>query len=179
LTHAAGLSGIADQEAALNAIAANRTLLDDPDPVAPILKAVGKALRSALHNEVQAYCNTYSAELKKLEGNPVWAKLTKKKQAEILSGCGVCTCPEPETGTDSQLQAELTTCGLSHWRTLTDALPTRFGQAMEKAILESEPKAERVSLPGATIKNKEEMENWLGEAKGRIEKGLKKGPVII
>ena len=144
-----------------------------------MLRAIGTTLGAALRVEVQAYGSLHSAELKKLENNAAWAKLPKDKQAAILATCGICKRTEPDVGSDGQLDAELSACGLSHWRTLTDALPTRFEQALEKAIVENEPKAVRVVLTSATIRNNKDLEGWLTEARQSIEEALKKGPVIL
>ena len=132
-----------------------------------------------MHTAALGYKTVYDAELKKLEANTTWTKLTKQKKEVIFCECDICGLSEPEVGADSQLEAELNACSLSHWRTLTDALSTRFNQALEKAIMESEPKAVRVDLPSATIRNKKEMEEWLTEARESIEDSLKKGPVIL
>ena len=179
IAQAAGLADIEKLESALDAISNSRTLLDNPDPVAPVLKAVGTTLRSELHAVALGYKSVYDAELKKLEANTTWTKLTKQKKDAIFCECDICGISEPEVGADSQLEAELNACSLSHWRTLTDALPRRFEQALEKAFIESEPKAVRVDLPSATIRNKKEMEDWLTEARESIEESLEKGPVII
>ena len=65
------------------------------------------------------------------------------------------------------------------WKTLTDALPTRFAHALAAAIREAEPKAQRISLPGATIRNQAELEDWLDQARREIELALTTGPVIL
>jgi hypothetical protein len=51
--------------------------------------------------------------------------------------------------------------------------------ALEEAQRLAEPKAVRVSLPSATIKNGQELDAWLSEAKTAIEAKLKDGPVIV
>jgi superfamily II RNA helicase len=51
--------------------------------------------------------------------------------------------------------------------------------ALEEAIRQLEPKAVRVMLPSATIKNEGELEAWVDEVKSAIKAKLKDGPVII
>jgi hypothetical protein len=179
IAHAAGLPDTARLESALDSISNSRSLLDSPDPVAPVLKAVGTKLRAELHSAALGYKTVYDAELKKLEANSTWSKLAKQKKETIFCECDISGRTEPDVGTDKQLEVELNTCSLSHWRTLTDALSTRFEQALEMAIIENEPKAVRVDLPSATIRNKIEMEEWLTQARESIEESLKKGPVIL
>ena len=83
------------------------------------------------------------------------------------------------TGSDEELLSALKARDLSAWKTLADALPTRFAQALAAAIREAEPKAQRISLPGATIHNQAELEDWLDQARTEIELALSTGPVIL
>ncbi len=78
----------------------------------------------------------------------------------------------PATQSDDELLAALKGRDLAGWQTLADALPTRFAQALAAAIKESEPKARRVSLPGATIHDQAELDTWLGQARAGIEAAL-------
>jgi superfamily II RNA helicase len=51
--------------------------------------------------------------------------------------------------------------------------------ALEEAIRQLEPKAVRVTLPSATIKNEQELDIWMNEARTAITTQLKDGPVIL
>ncbi len=82
-------------------------------------------------------------------------------------------------GSDEELLAALHACDLATWRAHTDALPTRFAQALAAAIQETEPKAHPLDLPPATLRTVEEMESWLDTVRKRIEAALRDGPVIV
>jgi hypothetical protein len=43
----------------------------------------------------------------------------------------------------------------------------------------AKPKAQRVSLPGATIEDSAQLDTWLKSTKNTIEGKLKDGPVIL
>jgi hypothetical protein len=62
---------------------------------------------------------------------------------------------------------------------VSSALPTRCDQALAAAIKAAEPEARRVSLPGATIHDGTELDDWLAEARAKIETALEQGPVIL
>jgi hypothetical protein len=47
------------------------------------------------------------------------------------------------------------------------------------AIKEAEPKAQRISLPGATIRNQAELEDWLADVRVAVEAALAERPVIL
>jgi hypothetical protein len=168
-----------DHAAALDAIRANRTLLDEPDPVAPIIKAVGAALRADLAAASAHHASVLDAEMKKLGAHPAWAPLPEAKRAALLAANGIAPRPSPAAGSDTELLTALGECDLAAWGTLADALPTRCAQALAAAIKEAEPKAQHVHLPGATIRTKAELEAWLNAARTRIEQALDDGPVIL
>lgn len=179
LPHATGLAGMESRSSALDAIRSNRSLLDDPDPVAPVLKAAGEALRAALQEAYGQFASALSAERAKIMAHPVWIGLPPEKRKDILQSEGIADLPPPPMGTEQELLESLRICDLPGWRTRTDALPTRFSHALADAIRESEPKARRIALPAATIRSGAETEAWLKEARAKIEEGLKEGPVIL
>ncbi|MBK1644342.1 hypothetical protein CKO25_06665 [Thiocapsa imhoffii] len=179
LDQAAGIAGMDAEASTLEAIRANRSLLDDPDPTSTVLKAVGTALRGALAQAQGRYAATLAAEQAKLNAHPTWSALSSAKQAALLQAAGIYPLPMPGTDSDEDLLAALKARDLSAWQTLTDALPTRFDQALAAAIKEAEPKAQRVFLPGATIHDEAELEDWLAAARAEIASALEQGPVIL
>jgi hypothetical protein len=180
-THAASaqLAGHAEQQEVLDAIRTHRQLLDDPDPVDPVRKTVGKALREALHQAHERHEKTLAAELAKLDASPVWAALPADKKASLLSGAAVEGRSAPVAGTDAELLVALQKCDLAGWQTLTDALPTRCGQALAAAIKEAEPKSRPVALPKATIKSEDDLDAWLGKVREVVAAAIKEGPAIV
>jgi hypothetical protein len=58
-------------------------------------------------------------------------------------------------------------------------------QIADKIVIRSwvflieEPKAQRLVLPGATIHNATELDQWLAGARKQVEEKLKDGPVIL
>ena len=76
-------------------------------------------------------------------------------------------------------QYGLTATRFKEWKTLADALPTRFAQALAAAAKLLEPKAQHVKLTGGTIKNEDDLRGWLTTAEKQIRDKLKDGPVIL
>jgi hypothetical protein len=179
LQQAAGMDGMDTQASTLAAIRGNRSLLDDPDPTTNVLKAVGTALRSALTAAHAHHVQTMAAEQAKLDAHAAWRALSPGKQEALLQSAGIYSQAMPNAGTDNELLTALQTRDLAGWQTLADALPTRFDQALAAAIKESEPKARRISLPGATIHDIEELDDWLDRVRGEVEEALAAGPVIL
>ena len=176
---AAGLAGAGEHAATLDAIQANRSLLHEPDPVTPVIQAVGGALRSALRQAHSEHDRILAEERARLDANPVWAALSPEGQEALLSSAGIAARPAPVMGSDEDLLTALRACDLATWRAHTDALPTRFAQALAAAIQETEPRARCVSLPAATLHDTAEMEAWLMAVREQILEGLSEGPVIV
>jgi len=85
----------------------------------------------------------------------------------------------PIIDTDEQLIAGLQSCSLSNWQSYIDALTAQFDRALAAAILESEPKARRISLPPTTIRNRAELDEWITRLENTIQEALREGPVIL
>jgi hypothetical protein len=179
LAKASDLPGMDPQAKTLEAIRANRSLLDDPDPTATVLQTVATALRGALAGAQAHHAATLDAEQARLTAHPAWGALPESTRADLLRQAGAVAQALPATGTDAELLAALKQRDLRGWKDLADALPTRCAQALAAAIKAAEPKARRVSLPAATIHDEDEMEDWLDRARAEIQGALNQGPVIL
>jgi len=169
----------ADQRTAIDGLKSHRSLLDEPDPIQPIRKSLGSALRASLTEAHQVYETTRQSETQKLEAQPVWAALKADKRSALLMSAGVSSLAAPSLGTDAELLSALGQCDQASYRNQTDALPTRCSQALSAAIKEAAPKARQVALPRAQISSEAELDAWLEAARKEIQNALKDGPAII
>lgn len=176
---AANLSDAQQARTSLDAIIANRALLDNPDPVLSVTTTLRTALRAALSGAVQQYDQTYQSELAKLGHQTIWSALPEQKKASFLQSAGVYSLKLPDTGSDEQLLQALRSKKISDYQLEIAALPSRCHKAFEAAAQEAAPKARRVTLPAAQIANAEDLETWLSKTKEVIEKALKDGPAIV
>lgn len=160
-------------------IRAQRSLLDTPDPVAPLLQSVGTALRQACTQAHAQFRSVYTAQQARLGQHPLWAKLPPERQTSGLESAGAFDLPAPVLGTDSELLTALHDGDLADWQARADALPAQFDKALNAAIKEAEPKARRVTLQSATLHDAAEVDAWLAAARTKIEEALKDGPVIL
>ncbi|MDP3030214.1 MAG: BREX system P-loop protein BrxC [Deltaproteobacteria bacterium] len=179
VAQAVGLAEQAEWSANLIAIRANRSLLDDPDPVSHVLKAAANALRAGLTHAHKAHAAMFVAQAARISSNAAWQKLPEEKRQSLLSSAGALQRTAPATGSDEQLLSALQSCSLANWQSQTDALAAQFDKALAAAIIEAEPKARRVTLAAATIHDEAELDAWLNKSKHAIEAALKDGPVIL
>ena len=179
VAQAASLPEHADWLATLASIRANRSLLDDPDPVSNVLKAASNALRAKLAQAHKAHAEAFAAETTKVAEQSVWKSLPEEKRKGMLSSVGAIERTVPSTASDDQLLSALQSCSLATWHAQTDALPAQFEKAHAAAVVAAEPKAKRVTLAAATIHDLDELNAWLSKSKTAIETALKDGPVIL
>ena len=179
VAQAVGLTEQAEWSATLTAIRANRSLLDDPDPVSHVLKAVANALRSGLTDAHKAHADMFALQETRIASHAAWQKISEEKRQSLLSGAGALQRSAPATGSDEQLLSALLSCSLTNWRSRTDALAAQFDKALAAAIIEAEPKARRITLAAATIHDQAELDAWINKSKTAIEVALKDGPVIL
>ncbi|MBK7780586.1 MAG: hypothetical protein IPJ58_07310 [Ardenticatenia bacterium] len=163
----------------LEALRVHRTLLSDPDPVAPLLGTLTQALRQALQSARDGYVASHEREMERLGANATWSRLTLDQRAGILAQWGIGALPAIHVGTEQELAASLAAVSLDSWATRRDALPQRFAQALDEAAKLLEPKSVRVTLPTATIRDEEELRAWLDGAERMIREQLGVGPVIL
>lgn len=163
----------------IEAVRINRALLNDPDPVAPLVSTLTQALREAVQEAREAYTALHRAEKKRLESTEIWRHITPEQQGEILNGQGIAGVPDIRVGTEQELLASLSDISLDSWGTRRDAVPQRFTKALEEAARLLEPKAVRVMLPSATIRSEEELRAWLNQVEAKLREQLGMGPVIV
>ena len=176
--HGAGLAGVEDLEKNLNNIKLARTLLDDPDPVKPILQLIKEKLHQANKLASDLHAQTYQAELNKLQSHDAWQKLDNPSQESFIVSYSL-GAPNKPNDDESNLLNSLNNLPLKARNTETLALATKFNQLHDKAIEIITPKATTVPIPSATITNDAELEAWLSKVKKLVEGPLKNGPVII
>ena len=179
VAQAVGLTDQSEWQATLTAIRANRSLLDDPDPVSHVLKVATTALRTELTRLHKAYTDAYMAQEKRIAGHAAWQKLPEEKRQTLLTHAGALQRTAPVTDSDDQLLSTLQSCSLANWQSRADALTAQFDKALAAAVIEAEPKARRVALAAATIHNQTELDAWLENTKTTLQAALQEGPVIL
>ncbi|MGI6034817.1 MAG: BREX system P-loop protein BrxC [Limnochordia bacterium] len=179
LQHARDLPETKELEKQASAVRDERRLLQDPDPVGDIHRAVAKVLRTAIR---QAYSNfemAYKREKSGLEANDNWQRLSLHQQQQILAAEGIAGLPELSIEDDESLSSSLRQTPLRTWKTRIDALPQQFANAAMAAARLLEPKTQEVRLPRQTLRTEEEVKAWLEEVEQILVDSIKKGPTVV
>jgi hypothetical protein len=162
------------------AIKANRSLLDEPNPVAPLLSQLTAALRLALQLARQAYEAAYMRSIDELKATDAWSRLSEAEAQRILKESGMSYTAASSVATDEALLKTLRETPLSTLEAQTIALAARLELARAAAAQQLEPTAVTISPKHATLKSTEEADHYLAELREEILGHIKSGhPVIL
>ena len=164
----------------VEAIRASRSLLDDPDPVSPLLNKVAAALRAELQKARQLLIDTQERELKVLEASQEWKSLAEDQRQSMLKQNGLGPVPQLRIGTDEELLTTLDATPLSAWDDKIDAPAGRVKKVREETAKLVLPKVVKIQIPQTTLKSVDEVDAYLEALRTDIIKYIEAGnPVII
>lgn len=175
-TGANDLDELKDQ---IEAIRQNRLLLQEPDPVQPILNSLTEKLGSALNSKKEHFNTLYDSKMAELQANEYFAKLTPEQKHAIRAKHQILAKPEIKPLDASSLLNLLQKASLYVWDTKIAALSGQFQSALEDAIVLSAPKATTFSLPKRTISNQSDIDTYIADLKSELEELLKNSSSII
>ena len=180
LAYAQGLPVWEQVEPLKAAIFSDRSLLTDPDPVAPLVSQVAGALREALQGARKRLTDGYEQEIAALKDSPEWLQLPDGVWKNILHANSLGPIPQLQVGTDAELLAELGKRPLSDWENRIAALPGRFARAREQAAKHLLPESVHVKAPAATLKSPADVDAYLDGLRSEIMAHIDQGkPVIL
>ena len=167
--------------AQINHLRQQRQLLEDPNPLTPLLHDLTQVLRTALNEYNQEYSTQYHQELNTLEADPHWQQMDPQQQINLLGQCSLREGDKPTIAVQTP-EDVLQTLGRTPLQTLADriaALPTRFAQVKTEVAKQQEPKSQVFQLPRRTLKTEEEVDQWIHEVNQHLKTAIANGPVIL
>ena len=177
--HAKGLEAATQAQPQIEAIAANRSLLDAADPVPDLARALADALRAALASAEKHYSKTYDSELVRLATAESWQKIDLSNRDRILDGLHIAKVTKGATGTEQEVLESVERISLDVWRIRSASLPQLFADARIHADKLIEPKTHHVKLGSATLRTPEEVKDWIAKTEQELLEQLKQGPIVV
>ena len=177
--HAARLSAAADHITQVEAIRKERMLLAPTDPVAPVRGGLSRVLREAVNVSQTALEAAYARGVAMLSANETWSRLPKPEQSRILSEVNLLPPSRSDVSTDEGLLASLDNRPLAARDAEIDAVVGRAQKALELAAKFLEPKLRPVTVERATLRNPDDVRQWLGRQEKTLLEAVKQGPVLI
>lgn len=177
--HAAGLEEAGPLLAQVEAVRADRLLLEPTDPVSPLRGDLTQVLRKAVVGAHVEHLAAYEAAKLSLEANPLWQRLDAEHRASILVGVGLVTPAAPDASTDALLLNELDGKPLASRRGEADAVTGRVQRALEQAARLLEPKVRPFAIERATLATPEDVREWLDRQQKALLTAIEDGPVLV
>ena len=177
--HADSLAVATEIEPAITAIQTGRQLLDEPDPIAPLLKQVATALRREVLQCADSLASAQRAAVEKLLAWPEWTQLAAGDRQTILRDAKLGPLPPPEVASDASLLATLDHTSLSAWQDRIGLVAHQRDQARQRAAKQLEPGSVSVVAPSATIKTGEDLDRYVNELRSRVQPHLADGKTVI
>ena len=177
--HAEGLEAAKDIQPQIDAVKADRSLLDAADPLPDFAKVLVDTLRVALVQAESGYSETFEAERERLSAAESWRKIDQADRDRILKTLHIEKVSKGATGTEQEVLASLERISLDGWRTRTAALPRLFADARVQADKLVEPKTHHVKLASATLRTPEEVKAWVAKTERELLEQIKQGPLVV
>jgi hypothetical protein len=179
LRHAEALDIYAAASEALDAIATQRRLLEDSDPLSPIVNDLCDALRTAITMRWDTYATTRAEAIARLESSDDWSKLDAASRAQILEGVGLGDSNAPQIGSIEELLRALDAVPLADWQFRTQAIPTQLGKALAEAAASREADTVEVTAPRAVIRDIGDLEDHLQALRDAVTPHLEAKKTVI
>jgi len=165
----------------LDAIKADRSLMDSTDLVTPQVAKLSGAIRTALTVAHDKLTEAITVAEKSLDSDPTWKQLAAATQAEVRRQVGI-EQPQPlAIATDDELRRTLEQRSLSAIGAEIDAVPQRVANALLEAAKRQTPDKTTtpVTIRRCTLADADEVSAWIEEQEQKLMTAVTKGPIII
>ena len=179
LRHADGLPVAEDVASAVTAIRDGRQLLDEPDPIAPLLGQVVTALRAEVTKRAEQLADAQRAAVAELEALSEWTKLDQAERGRIVADAKLIPAPAPDVSTESRLLETLDAVPLSAWADRISLVASRRDQARQRAAKSLEPKSVEVKPPAATFRPGDDPAPYFEQLRTQVQSHLDAGSTVI
>jgi hypothetical protein len=179
LRHASQLPVYPQAAQTLTAIEEGRTLLEDPDPVGPVVSELCDSIRAALGEQWDVFNGARAKAITDLERSPDWQALDEAQRAAILSEAGLGDSTAPAMGSPDDLLRSLDLVPLNDWQYRTQAIPAQAGNALAKAAAAGEAQPVEVHAPRTVIRSTPELDAYLDRLRADVQTQLDDGKAVI
>ncbi len=179
LAHARGLPLHDAVAATLTAIEVSRTLLADPDPLAPVLAELTDALRSELQERQAAYATARDAAITALERERDWQDLDPAAREEILRAERLDGRSALDVGTADELLAALDATPLGDWQFRIQAVSNQAAAALARAARQKQAPTVEIPHEAAVIHDEPELDAYLARVRETVLPHLAEHKTVI
>ena len=179
--HAEGLKDVDVIQAQVGHIVQQRLLLEDPDPIGPLVSSLTQLLRDELNRLDQEYQSRHEQGMERLKADANWHQLEPEQKYQLLSEQSLHEAARPKVDVQGtgEILATLDNVSLAMLSDRVAALPARFDNVVVAAAELLEPEAQIIQVPKRMLKTEQDIDTWMDEVKEQLKAALSKGPVVI
>lgn len=179
LRHAEGLPVAESVAPAIAAIRDGRQLLDNPDPIAPLLDDLTTALGDEVVRRAEQLASAQRDAVAELEAWDEWSKLDATARVAIIEEAKLVPAEPPDVSTGTKLLEVLDAVTLGAWDDQLDLVAIRRDHARQQAAKQLEPESVTVTTPRMTIRTADELQTYLDEVRARVQPHLDAHKTVI
>ena len=181
MLHAASLPDAEIIRAQVKHFEQQRQLLEEPDPIAPLVANLTQLLRDELNRLDKEYQSKHENGRELLRNDDSWDQLEPEQRYTLMSAQHLheAARPKVEVQSTADVLATLDRVSLSMFADRVAAMPARFNNVAASAAELLEPEAQFIHVPRRTLKTEEDIDTWLEDVRGQLKIALDKGPVVI
>lgn len=181
LDHAALLGDADSIRSQRNAILSSRLLLDDPDPLAPLMEQLCTALRTAFTDGMAKVRAAYDNEIAELAASGGWQHLDSDQQQYLLRNAGLVAPANPDLSSNDKLLSAVSAQPIAGLEERVHALPAKV-VSVRKAIAEivdPEPTVATVKPAIATLRSESDVDAYLAALRTELMQHINAGETVI
>ena len=152
----------------LEAIEEHRQLLDQPDPISPVVSAAADVLRGEIQGLVDRYNEAVRRALDSVSADANWQALDEDQRRDLLTRHELVELSSPPLGTPDEVLRAVESRPLSSWGDRVAAVEVRVGQVRETAAKILEPAAYRTRVPAATLKTPQDVDAYVDDLRKQL-----------
>ncbi|MCP5252671.1 MAG: BREX system P-loop protein BrxC [Burkholderiales bacterium] len=181
VAHASGFQDAEVIQSHVSTIEQHRHLLENPDPVAPLISSLTQLFREELNRVQKLWQQHWEAGEQLLAADANWKQLEPEQKHALREPQGLTQDKVPQINV-ADTQSTLNTLDRYPLTSLRDRIAAMDGR-YQAIILEAaqllEPKSQRARLPSSTMKTIDDVDQWLVQAEAVLKEQIKQGPVIV
>lgn len=179
LGHADALNAADEARKQHDAIRSGRLLLDEPDPVQPLIDTLSESLRGGVRERATRLADAHERAITDLGGDPLWQRLAPGDRDAILGRVGLVSVEVPDVSSDAKLLRALDETPLATWDERSRFVGARAEQARQAAAKQLEPRSVPVRAPSATIRTREDLDAYFEQVRALVAPHLDNGETVL
>jgi hypothetical protein len=163
----------------IDSVRSARTVLNIPDPISPIVAAVSAQLRGAIQLAVTRFNEELKAKTSALDTDAAWTSLDAQDRSVLLQKHGIAAVEAPKLGSAAEVLRSIESRSLAAWQDMTAAIDAKLSASRAEAARLVEPKAQKISLPAATLTCVDEVEAYVAGVRDALLTAVEEFHLVV